>query len=196
MTYSVFLRCDTCGAESPEAPSTQEARLVAEKGGWFSVRHLGKHYCRACGVPVQSPPPAPRRTWASLRAEQWAGKREKLKILLNLRRKGKTLRECGEAIGVSAERARGLLKQAEQAETRGWTYRDHNGFFPNSFDPDSTPIEEYGFTVRAANCFKNANVRTLAQAFQMSDRELLAIPNFGRNCLHELRQAQSELGLI
>jgi DNA-directed RNA polymerase subunit alpha len=49
------------------------------------------------------------------------------------------------------------------------------------------PIEELDLSVRSANCLKNANIRTLGDLVQRTEREMLSTKNFGRKSLDEIK---------
>ncbi|HUP65641.1 MAG TPA: DNA-directed RNA polymerase subunit alpha [Thermoanaerobaculia bacterium] len=57
------------------------------------------------------------------------------------------------------------------------------------------PIEELDLSVRSANCLKNANIRTLGDLVQRTEREMLATKNFGRKSLDEIKDVLGSLGL-
>jgi DNA-directed RNA polymerase subunit alpha len=59
----------------------------------------------------------------------------------------------------------------------------------------SKPIEELDLSVRSANCLKNANIRTLGDLVQRSEREMLSTKNFGRKSLDEIKDVLASLGL-
>ena len=59
----------------------------------------------------------------------------------------------------------------------------------------SKPIEELDLSVRSANCLKNANIRTLGDLVQRSEREMLSTKNFGRKSLDEIKDVLTSLGL-
>ncbi|BAI81200.1 DNA-directed RNA polymerase, alpha subunit [Deferribacter desulfuricans SSM1] len=56
-------------------------------------------------------------------------------------------------------------------------------------------IEELELSVRAYNCLKNANIKTLADLCEKTDAELLKTKNFGRRSLEEIKKVLAELGL-
>ncbi|MBI2212208.1 MAG: DNA-directed RNA polymerase subunit alpha [Acidobacteria bacterium] len=66
---------------------------------------------------------------------------------------------------------------------------------PKLMEMLSKPIEELDLSVRSANCLKNANIRTLGDLVQRSEREMLSTKNFGRKSLDEIRDVLSQLGL-
>lgn len=51
-----------------------------------------------------------------------------------------------------------------------------------------TPVEELELSVRAHNCLKAANIKTLAELVQLQESELLKFRNFGRKSLAELSE--------
>ncbi|MCS6883981.1 MAG: DNA-directed RNA polymerase subunit alpha [Acidobacteriota bacterium] len=57
------------------------------------------------------------------------------------------------------------------------------------------PIEQLELSVRAYNCLRNADVRTLRELLQKSERELLMTRNFGRKSLNEIKEILSAMGL-
>ncbi len=56
-------------------------------------------------------------------------------------------------------------------------------------------IEELELSVRAYNCLKNANIKTLYELCSKTDGEMLKTKNFGRKSLEEIKKVLSELGL-
>ncbi|MGE4266489.1 MAG: DNA-directed RNA polymerase subunit alpha [Deferribacterales bacterium] len=56
-------------------------------------------------------------------------------------------------------------------------------------------IEELELSVRAYNCLKNANIKTLAELCMKTDAEMLKTKNFGRKSLEEIKKVLCELGL-
>jgi len=57
------------------------------------------------------------------------------------------------------------------------------------------PIEHLELSVRAYNCLRNADVKTLRELLQKSERELLMTRNFGRKSLNEIKEILSAMGL-
>ena len=56
-------------------------------------------------------------------------------------------------------------------------------------------VEELDLSVRSANCLKNANIRTLGDLVQRTEREMLSTKNFGRKSLDEIKDVLQSLGL-
>lgn len=62
-------------------------------------------------------------------------------------------------------------------------------------DKLNTSIEELELTVRAHNCLRNANIRTIGDLVQKTESEVLKIKNFGKITLSELKKVLEEMGL-
>lgn len=71
-------------------------------------------------------------------------------------------------------------------------------------DPDSTEefnknllknVHELELSVRAANCLKNASIRTIGDLVQRSESEMLRTKNFGRKSLNEIKEILVDMGL-
>ncbi len=58
-----------------------------------------------------------------------------------------------------------------------------------------TPVDELELSVRAHNCLKAANIKTLAELVQLQEQELLKFRNFGRKSLAELSEVVHQFGL-
>ncbi|MGA1790611.1 MAG: DNA-directed RNA polymerase subunit alpha [bacterium] len=56
-------------------------------------------------------------------------------------------------------------------------------------------IEELDIPLRAANCLKNADIRTVAELVQRSEGEIMQIKNFGRKSLNSLKGILADMGL-
>jgi DNA-directed RNA polymerase subunit alpha len=56
-------------------------------------------------------------------------------------------------------------------------------------------VNELELSVRAANCLRNANIRTIADLVQRSEAEMLKTKNFGRKSLNEIKEILTEMGL-
>ncbi|HEX9756751.1 MAG TPA: DNA-directed RNA polymerase subunit alpha [Nitrospiria bacterium] len=56
-------------------------------------------------------------------------------------------------------------------------------------------VNELELSVRAANCLKNANIKTISDLVNRSENEMLKTKNFGRKSLNEIKEILSEMGL-
>jgi len=64
---------------------------------------------------------------------------------------------------------------------------------PHIYD---TPIEDLDLSVRAYNCLKRSGITKVGQILEMSEEDLLAVRNFGRKSLQELRERLAAKGFI
>ncbi|HRP01217.1 MAG TPA: DNA-directed RNA polymerase subunit alpha [Candidatus Kapabacteria bacterium] len=58
-----------------------------------------------------------------------------------------------------------------------------------------TPVDELELSVRAHNCLKIANIKTLSELVMLEEAELLKFRNFGRKSLTELQEVVASYGL-
>jgi len=56
-------------------------------------------------------------------------------------------------------------------------------------------VDELELSVRASNCLKTANIRTIADLVQRTEAELLKTKNFGKKSLNEIKTILGEMGL-
>lgn len=54
--------------------------------------------------------------------------------------------------------------------------------------PDDTPTREVNFPTRIKNALFAAGLKTVGEVREMSDEDLLSLPDFGKGSLNELRQ--------
>ena len=68
-----------------------------------------------------------------------------------------------------------------------------------AFDPRleylSRSVDELELSVRAYNCLKNANIRSIAELVQRSEQEMLRTKNFGRKSLNEIKELLLRMNL-
>lgn len=57
------------------------------------------------------------------------------------------------------------------------------------------PIEELDLSVRPYNCLKRAGINTVGDLIQRTEEEIVAVKNFGRKSLDEVREKLTALGL-
>jgi len=58
-----------------------------------------------------------------------------------------------------------------------------------------TPVTDFELSVRARNCLKKMNIRTLGDLLRVSESELLAYKNFGETSLEEIKHMLTSKGL-
>lgn len=56
-------------------------------------------------------------------------------------------------------------------------------------------VEELELSVRAQNCLKNADIKTIADLVQRTEYDMLRTKNFGRKSLNEIKEILSSMGL-
>jgi len=56
-------------------------------------------------------------------------------------------------------------------------------------------VEELELSLRAHNCLKNANIRTIGELVQKTEAEMLHTKCFGRKSLDEIKEALANMGL-
>lgn len=56
-------------------------------------------------------------------------------------------------------------------------------------------VDELELSVRSYNCLKNANIRSIRDLIQRSEREMLATKNFGKKSLNEIKDILHGMGL-
>jgi DNA-directed RNA polymerase subunit alpha len=56
-------------------------------------------------------------------------------------------------------------------------------------------LDDFGLSVRTANCLKNASIGTVRDLVTHSEDEILEIKNFGKKSLEELQELLGRLGL-
>ncbi|MGI9014699.1 MAG: DNA-directed RNA polymerase subunit alpha C-terminal domain-containing protein [Phycisphaerales bacterium] len=58
-----------------------------------------------------------------------------------------------------------------------------------------TPVTDFELSVRARNCLKKMNIRTLGDLLKVSEAELMSYKNFGETSLHEIKYMLTHKGL-
>ncbi|MBI1824335.1 MAG: DNA-directed RNA polymerase subunit alpha, partial [Nitrospirae bacterium] len=56
-------------------------------------------------------------------------------------------------------------------------------------------VNELELSVRAANCLKNADIKTILELVQKTESEMLKTKNFGRKSLNEIKEILEDMGL-
>ncbi len=67
--------------------------------------------------------------------------------------------------------------------------------FDGKLEQLNKKIDELEFSVRSANCLKNANIHFIGELVQKSEQEMLKTKNFGRKSLEEIQKILDGLGL-
>jgi DNA-directed RNA polymerase subunit alpha len=75
------------------------------------------------------------------------------------------------------------------------TQRDETAPRPELNENLFRNVDELELSVRASNCLKTANIRTIADLVQKTEGELLKTKNFGKKSLNEIKTILGEMGL-
>ena len=109
-----------------------------------------------------------------------------------MRQDGATLREIGERFEITPERVRGIVFRVDALDKR----REKSEEVIASLGPqgvDAIRIEEMELSVRSYNTLRNYGIDTIEMIDAATDRELLALQNFGRKSLNEVRAVVREI---
>ncbi|GIU95595.1 MAG: DNA-directed RNA polymerase subunit alpha [Gaiellaceae bacterium] len=89
------------------------------------------------------------------------------------------------AIFTDLDRIEGFAEAAAEAAAES----------PVTHGMENFPIEELELGVRSYNCLKRVGIETIGDLTSKSESELVAIPNFGRKSIEEVREALAQHGL-
>ena len=107
----------------------------------------------------------------------------------------------------------GSISPEDAIAQAGWILRDHltifvgaeEGIEAESVDEDrlresvlnnlDRGVNELELSVRAANCLKNVELKTIRDLVQKTEAEMLKTKNFGRKSLNEIKELLEEMGL-
>ena len=110
-------------------------------------------------------------------------------------------------------RTNGAIKPADALGLAAKLLKDHMNIFitfeeelareevagDRVFDPRQEymgrSVDELELSVRAYNCLKNANIRTINELVQRSEQEMLKTKNFGRKSLNEIKEILESMNL-
>ncbi|MCB9846773.1 MAG: tetratricopeptide repeat protein [Phycisphaeraceae bacterium] len=92
------------------------------------------------------------------------------------------------------ERARLFMKDV-QASREMYYDEDHERELHKRSALLDTPVTDFELSVRARNCLKKMNIRTLGDLLRITEAELLAYQNFGETSLVEIKHMLSQKGL-
>ena len=63
-------------------------------------------------------------------------------------------------------------------------------------NPYLARVEELELSVRAYNCLKAANIKTIGELVSKSENEMLKYRNFGKKSLNEIKEVLTKYGCI
>jgi DNA-directed RNA polymerase subunit alpha len=94
----------------------------------------------------------------------------------------------------SHERARLFMKDVQASRDMYYDEEQARDLAKRSAMLD-TPVTDFELSVRARNCLKKMQIRTLGDLLKISEAELLSYKNFGENSLLEIKAMLSQRGL-
>jgi DNA-directed RNA polymerase subunit alpha len=106
--------------------------------------------------------------------------------------------EPREAIAQAAEiliRQLAIFTDIDKIEGLGEAMPETAVEAPVTHGMENFPIEELELGVRSYNCLKRVGIETIGDLTSKSENELVAIPNFGRKSIEEVREALATHGL-
>src|SRR6188474_3280088 len=106
--------------------------------------------------------------------------------------------EPRDAIGQAAEiliRQLAIFTDLDAIEGLGEATAEAAAEAPVTHGMENFPIEELELGVRSYNCLKRVGIETIGDLTSKSENELVAIPNFGRKSIEEVRASLSAHGL-
>jgi DNA-directed RNA polymerase subunit alpha len=92
------------------------------------------------------------------------------------------------------EEAKLFFKDARAALTQEYSPDEEQEMSKRSQVLD-TPVTDFELSVRARNCLKKMNIRTLGDLTRVSEQQLLSSKNFGETSLQEIREMMTAKGL-
>ncbi|MCD6303626.1 MAG: tetratricopeptide repeat protein, partial [Planctomycetes bacterium] len=98
------------------------------------------------------------------------------------------------AINPNHQRARLFLRDAEASKTMYYDEDQARRIARRNAVLD-IPVTDFELSVRARNCLKKMNIRTLGDLVRASEAELLAYKNFGETSLKEIKDMLAAKGL-
>lgn len=90
-----------------------------------------------------------------------------------------------------------IFEDAEEGEREeGMMISAASGIDPSSINENLLKsVDELELSVRAFNCLKSANIKTIAELVQKTEHEMLRTKNFGRKSLNEIKEILHSMGL-
>lgn len=98
------------------------------------------------------------------------------------------------AVNPSDEEARLFFKDAQASLTMYYSPEEEQELSKRSQVLD-IPVTDFELSVRARNCLKKMNIRTLGDLTRVSEQQLLSSKNFGETSLAEIKEMMQAKGL-
>jgi DNA-directed RNA polymerase subunit alpha len=101
-----------------------------------------------------------------------------------------------DAVGLAATLLRDHLNIFINAEHESAVDHGEAGELPGNLNELlNKSVDELELSVRSANCLKNADIKTIRELVQKTEREMLETKNFGRKSLNEIKDILRSMGL-
>ncbi len=103
-----------------------------------------------------------------------------------------------DAVACAAKILRGhwsVFINVEQQPEEETTEKDDDEYWVKLNEFLNRSVNELELSVRAYNCLKNANIKTIRDLVQKTDTEMLKTKNFGRKSLNEIKEILVEMNL-
>jgi hypothetical protein len=196
MSYLYLTTCDACGHTTKPAKTKSEALFRAESTGWVFVRHMGQHFCSKCRAAKEAelakPKVPPRPTREQRSAEARARRIEREQVAVRLRKAGSSWSAIGAALGVSGTRAAQLH---ESATTRKGGDKKEESFGVTPAPDMQESVKILNLSVRSLVVLEQGGVKTIGQLSQLSQNQVLNLPNIGRKSYNEIIERLGEIGI-
>lgn len=90
-----------------------------------------------------------------------------------------------------------IFEEAEEEEREeSMMVASSSGLNPSTINENLLKsVDELELSVRAFNCLKSANIKTIAELVQKTEHEMLRTKNFGRKSLNEIKEILHSMGL-
>jgi DNA-directed RNA polymerase subunit alpha len=174
-----------------------EMTLTIGRGRGYVPAELNRGPETTLGViPIDSIFSPVRRVAYEVEAARVGQRTDYDKLILDVTTDGSI--EPRDAIGEAAEiliRQLAIFTDLDRMEGFGETVVEVAGDAPVIHGMENFPIEELELGVRSYNCLKRVGIETIGDLTSKTENELVAIPNFGRKSIEEVRGALQAHGL-
>lgn len=94
----------------------------------------------------------------------------------------------------------GLKAENEKLRTENIAYKEHFGLLPPKINPQDTavlnqPLDALNLDVRLSHVLKHAEIKTISDLMQWTEKRLLLQPDMGQKTLNILRELLAGMGL-
>src|SRR5213593_2762204 len=174
-----------------------EVTLTIGRGRGYVPAELNRGPEHTIGViPVDSIFSPVRRVSYDVEAARVGQRTDYDKLILDVTTDGSL--DPRDAIGQAAEiliRQLAIFTDLDRIEGFGEAAAEDVAEAPVMHGMENFPIEELELGVRSYNCLKRVGIETIGDLTSKSEAELVAIPNFGRKSIEEVRGALAAHGL-